>query len=66
MYPRCAYIMSLFTTIKRRDVPMHASMARMFGVDFGPVEHVLFAVVKGTTMDLIYAVNRVLLPFIPN
>ena len=59
--------MSLFTAIRRWEdgvVPMSTCTLQMFGIDFGCVEYVFFATVKGTTVDPMFAVNHVLLSFI--
>lgn len=69
MRPKSTKNMSLFTAIKRWEdgvIPMAAPMVRMLGVNFDHVEHVFFTAMKGTTVDSVYAVNHVLLFFIPN
>ena len=42
------------------------SIVKMFGFDFGHVDHLFFAAMKSTIVNLIYTVNRVLLSFIPD
>lgn len=59
--------MFLFTAIKRwkdKVVPMASSIVQMLGVDFGRVEYMFFAGVKGNSVDPIFAMNHVLMFFI--